>query len=194
MSDDKKNNIPKTKQFSDNKVFVMTRPAEGEDHLSIATEEFNKLEGDLAELYHAVYFDYLLNLGGELTIKQHKLLLAQMTAPLAYQFFLTNSEKAHGIVQSSLAQLKAQKVDTDFITKMPDEVSILDYILKHNLYNFLSDLEDDPDTALAEHEEFLDDLEHLFFTLPAAFCFGMVEAVSLITKSKAKKTKPKPKK
>lgn len=192
MSKDKKE--PTLKQFSDNKVFVMTRPSEGEDHLSIATEDFTKMEGDLAELYHVVYFDYLLNLGEDLTVKQHKILLAQLTPALAYQFFLTNPEKAHGIVHSSLAQLKAQKVDTSFITKMPDEVSMLDYIIKHNLNNFLTEVDEmDIDEAMEENEEFLDDLEHLFFTLPAAFCFGIVEAVSLIT-ARPKPNNKKPRK
>ena len=189
MSNDKKNKDAPMKQFSANKVFVMTRPAEGDEHLSIATEEFNKLEGDLAELYHVVFFDYFLNLSGELNIKQHKVLLAQIIAPLAYQFFLVNPEKAHGVVQSSLAQLKTQKVNIDFIKKMPDEVSMLDHILRHTLYNFLEEIQEkELDTAMKENEEFLSDLEQVFFSLPAAFCFGVVEAVSIL----AERPKPKP--
>jgi hypothetical protein len=187
MSNEKDKKDSPMKTFSQNKVFVMTRPSEGEEHLSIATEEFNKLEGDLAELYHVVFFDYLLNLSGEISVKQHKVILAQIIAPIAYQFFLVHPEKAHGVVQNSLAQLKAQKVNTDFIKKMPDEVSMLDYILRHNLYRFLEESKGgDLDVALEEYQEFLTDLEEVFFSLPAAFCFGVVEAVSILGE------KPKP--
>jgi hypothetical protein len=169
----------KKKEFSDSKVFVMTRPNDGENYLSITTEDYAKKEDQLDELYHIAFFDYLLNLSNHLKISQHKLLLTMSTAPLAYQFFLANDLKAQQVIQKSIEELKKQKVNTDFLMKLPDEVSVLDYIIRHNLSVFLNDVKKNGlEKALKNHQGFYIDLEQLFFSLPACFCFSLVDAAN----------------
>lgn len=183
----------KDKKFTDNKVFVMTRPSEGENFLSITTADMAKQDEELDELYHMAFFDYFLNLSKILTVKQHKVILTSSTAPLAYQYFLANDEKARQIINISLQELEKEKVDVSFLKKMPDEVSMLDYIIRHNLSLFLNDVKKQGiEKSLAKHHTFYVDLEQLFFSLPACFCFSLIDAVNHLT-AVDKKTTPRKK-
>lgn len=177
----------KKSPFIDSKVFVMTRPEKGEPYLSITTEEIAKEESKLTEIFNTVFFDYVLNLGNQLTIAQHKVLLAALTAPLSYQFVITHGNKANQIIETSLQELKTQGLEVDFLLNMPDEVSVLDYIIRHNLSVFLNDIKKlGLDQSLKKHQGFYQDLEQLFFSLPACFCFGIIDMIKLLTKKRKK--------
>lgn len=179
----------KKKTPSESKVFVMTRPPEGGDYLVIQTAQQAQKSEQLDELYNICFYDYFLNLSNILTVRQHKILLSTLTAPLAYQFFMHDASKCKAIISHALNdKAKGNKVYLQTLQNMPDEITQLDYIIRYNLSVFFNDIKTKGlEKALVSHHMFYSDLEGIFFLLPACFCFGIIEAVAQISPKLGKK-------
>lgn len=166
----------KNKSFEDHKIFVMTRPEPGSDLLKITTSDQSQKNEELDELYHVCFFDYFLNLSKFFSVKEHKLLITTLTAPIAYQMYITDQERSQKLIAFTLKNLTNTKQE-EMLLNMPDMVSQLDFIIRNNLHAFLTDIRKKGlEQALITHNIFYADLENVFFMLPACFCFGLINA------------------
>ncbi len=177
-------------EFNKSKFFVMTRPSNVDSPNLLKIETFESMEknDDLDHLYSMCFFDYFLNLSNQINKKQHEILISTMIAPISLQFFLTDIDKSNGLIHFFSEQLKqdiGDKQTLETLEKMPDEISKLDFIIRYNLEVFNQDKKNlGLEKALQENKDFFADLEEVFFSLPACFCFGMVDAISLLKPNK----------
>lgn len=182
----------------DSKVFVMTRPKEGENLLVIQTKAQADKVDELSEIYDLCFFDYLLNLDGELTDKQHEIIISAFSPALAYQFFMQNSEKSQSLVEELLKpENPSAKEFKKIVESKFDDISQIYVLMKRMLYDFIADIDElGFDDAIMVHHDFFHDLKDSFDSLPECFCEGIIHTVSNLTVAKRTKktTKKNPKK
>ena len=171
--------------FDNSNVFIMTRPDEGQGTISIQSEDDSNKSDDIHDLYSASFFDFVMNLSGVLTTKENELALKLVTPTLAYQYFLEDPEQAQSII-NSFAQ--ANKKEKDFLTKFVDPISTLEFILKLNFKNFNVDYQKvGLEKSLQKHHQFYADMEEIFFSLPACYCFNLIDFCERMIKNRKKK-------
>ena len=184
-SENKSNQDIAKENFDNSKVFVMTRPEAGSGTISVQSEDDSNSSDEIQELYSASFFDYVMNLSGILSKKENELALKLITPTLAYQFFLEDPEQAQSIINSFS---QANKKDQNFLNKFVDPISTLEFVLKIYFRNFHADYEKSGlEKSLQKHHQFYADMEELFFSLPACYCFNLIDFCEQMIKSRKKK-------
>lgn len=171
--------------FKNSHVFIMTRTSEdGNIGLTIQTDTNAKDQDELHELYHVTFYDVALNLGEWFNATQYQMILNVITPALASVFFSEFPERCQELISDYYEQEPNKKIIAS-LKKRPDTTSIVQYILVDYFKQFAKiKKQRGLDNALTEMGEFFQDMEYLFYKLPACYCFILGDLVQLWKKKK----------
>ena len=165
-----------SKKFHESKLFVMVRPNENSNELTITTSEHIAHQNEMEDLYHECFFKYVLNYNKDLTIKKHKSFLQAIFPILSYHFYNIQNEKSKELIKSAKVFFQTDKKSLDHINNLPDEVSQYDFILRYNFAILMNDVKANGwDVALQKNYSLYSDIEQAFFSLPICTCFSLID-------------------